>query len=130
MYQQIIDYVLTCEEPDFFHAPDTPSLSQAHDAVRQSIERATATITVELDEDLKSAAEKVLSGIGWTVEEALVLFLYWCVSCPERLTAWAEEQGLTNNVTVSDSGAVSLKQQVLDAFTENCDSEGENLCST
>lgn len=88
MEQAICDYVKTCAEPDFFHHADDPSLQQAHEEIRRSIEEATETITIMMDIRLIQRAEKVFASIGWTVEEALILFLNWCMECPEQLTAW------------------------------------------
>lgn len=70
MEQRICDYVKSRPEPDFFHQPDDQALLQIHEDIKHSIEKATDTMTVDLDEDLIRRAEKVLGAIGWTVEEA------------------------------------------------------------
>ena len=120
MEQRICDYVKSRPEPDFFHQPDDQALLQIHEDIKRSIERATDTMTVDLDEDLIRHAEKALGAIGWTVEEALVLFLYWCISCPAQLKAWAKKHGLSDEVSVSDTGAMSLDRHALEAYTEAC----------
>ena len=84
MEQKIFDYVVGRKEPDFFKCPEDAELMSVHENVRRSIECATETISVELDEVLKVKAEAVMSAIGWTLEETLILFLYWCVSNPDR----------------------------------------------
>ena len=120
MEQRICDYVKSRPEPDFFHQPDDQALLQIHEDIKQSIERATDTMTVDLDEDLIRRAEKALGAIGWTVEEALVLFLYWCISCPAQLEAWAKKHGLSDEVSVSDTGAMSLDGLALETYTAAC----------
>ena len=120
MEQRICDYVKSRPEPDFYHQPDDQTLLQIHEDIKHSIEKATDTMTVDLDEDLIRRAEKVLGAIGWTVEEALVLFLYWCISCPAQLEAWAKKHGLSDEVSVSDTGAMSLDRHALETYTEAC----------
>ena len=90
MEQKIFDYVAGRKEPDFFKCPEDAELMSVHENVRRSIECATETISVELDEVLKVKAEAVMSAIGWTLEETLILFLYWCVSDPDRAESWAK----------------------------------------
>lgn len=124
MEQKICDYVKTCPEPDFFHHPDDPALAAVHEDLKQSIEYATGTITIEIDERLLRRAEKVLGAIGWTVEEALVLFLYWCINCQEQLTAWAKKHDFGDEITISESGAMSLNDHVHNAYTETCGDTG------
>ena len=136
MEHRICDYVKTCPEPDFFHHPDDQELRQAHEAIKQSIEKATETMGVEMDERLIRRAEKVLGAIGWTVEEALVLFLYWCINCPERLAVWAKKHSIKDEASISDSGAMALQQNVLDIYAAACgdgaaeSNEGETQCTT
>lgn len=120
MEQRICDYVKSRPEPDFFHQPDDQALLQIHEDIKHSIEKATDTMTVDLDEDLIRRAEKVLGAIGWTVEEALVFFLYWCISCPAQLEAWAKKNGLSEEVSVSNTGAMSLDRHALEAHTAVC----------
>lgn len=52
MEQRICDYVKSRPEPDFFHQPDDQALLQIHEDIKHSIEKATDTMTVDLDEDL------------------------------------------------------------------------------
>ena len=120
MEQAICDYVKTCAEPDFFHHPDDLALSQAHDEIRRSIEEATETITIQMDIRLIHRAEKVFASIGWTMEEALILFLYWCIECPEQLAAWAKKHGIEDEISISASGLTALQKNVLDTYTEAC----------
>ena len=83
-------------------------------------------MTVDLDEGLIRRAEKALGAIGWTVEEALVLFLYWCISCPAQLEAWAKKHGLSDEVSVSDTGAMSLDRHALETYTAACGNEASD----
>ena len=46
---------------------------------------------MNVDVDLMLKVEKVLRGYGWTVEEAMALFLMWCIVCPDRLSAWYDK---------------------------------------
>ena len=120
MEQAICDYVKTCAEPDFFHHPDDPALRQVHEDIKRSIEEATETITINMDIGLIHRAEKALASIGWTVEEALILFLFWCMDCPEQLAAWAKKHGIEDEISISASGLTALKKTVLDTYTEAC----------
>ena len=120
MEQAICDYVKTCAEPNFFHHPDDPALKQVHEDIRRSIQEAKETITINMDIGLIHRAEKVFAAIGWTLEEALILFLYWCLDCPEQLAAWAKKHGIEDEISISDSGLMALKKTVLDTYTEAC----------
>ena len=126
MEQAISDYVKTCAEPDFFHHPDDPALRQVHEDIKRSIEEATETITINMDLRLIHRAEKVLASIGWTVEEALILFLYWCMDCPEQLAAWAKKRGIEDEISISASGLTALQKSVLDTYTEACGDAAAN----
>lgn len=128
MEQAICDYVKTCAEPDFFHHPDDPALRQVHEDIKRSIEEATETITINMDLRLIHRAEKVLASIGWTVEEALILFLYWCMDCPEQLAAWAKKRGIEDEISISASGLTALQKSVLDTYTEACGDAAANAC--
>ena len=92
MEQKIFDYVAGRKEPDFFKCPEDAELMSVHEDVRRYIESATETLSVELDEGLKIKAEAGMAAIGWTLEEALILFLYWCISDPDRAKCWAKAQ--------------------------------------
>ncbi len=120
MEQAICDYVKTCAEPDFFHHVDDPLLQQAHEEIRRSIEEATETITINMDIRLIHRAEKAFASIGWTMEEALILFLFWCIECPEQLAAWAKKHGIEEEISISASGLTALQKNVLDTYTEAC----------
>ncbi len=56
--------------------------------VRRYIETAAETMIFEIDTETAVCAEKLLQNYGWTLEEAVVLFLLWCVVCPEKMCAW------------------------------------------
>lgn len=129
MEQVICDYVKTCTEPNFFHHPDDLALSQAHDEIRRSIEEATEIITIQMDIKLIHRAEKVFASIGWTMEEALILFLYWCIECPEQLAAWAKKHGIEEEISISASGVTALKKNVLDTYAEACGDADADTCS-
>ena len=81
-------YVSNHTEPYFFSNPDDAALSSIHTEVQRSIEMATDVITIEIDLDLMMRAKEVLAKIGWTLEEACVLFYYWLAECPEEAAAW------------------------------------------
>ena len=120
MEQVICDYVKSRLEPDFFHDPDDQALQQAHEAVKQGIENATETMSIEMDYRLIKRAEKALGAIGWTLEEALILFIYWSISCPEQLAAWAKKHGIEDEVSIANSGAIALQKNVIGVYTETC----------
>ncbi len=136
MEQKICDYVKTCPEPTFFHHPDDQALQEAHEELKRTLEEATETITIEVDLRLFQRAEKVLEAIGWTMEEALLLFLYWCISCPEQLAIWAKKHGIENEAFTTETGSVTLQQNALNTYTEACGDagpetdEGETQCTT
>ena len=46
---------------------------------------------MEINVELLLKVEKELRVLGWTVEEALVLFLLRCIVCPERMNEWYEK---------------------------------------
>ena len=91
MEEKIMEYVSGKEKPDFFKDPEE-TLKQIQDEIRKEISTATATLTVELDMDLVIRAEQFLGSLGWTLEEACILYLYWCVSNPDRTEKWMKEQ--------------------------------------
>ena len=129
MEQAISDYVKTCAEPDFFHHPDDPALRQVHEDIKRSIEEATETITINMDLKLIHRAEKVFASIDWTMEEALILFLFWCIECPEQLAAWAKKHGIEDEITISASGLTALQKNVLDTYAEACGDAAADTCS-
>lgn len=75
-------------EPDFFIDENRSDYAEIHESVRQYVKSGTETITFHVDVDLLQKAEALLEGYGWTLEEAMVLFLTWCVLCPDRMQAW------------------------------------------
>lgn len=91
MEEEIMEYVSGKEKPDFFNDPKE-RIQQIRDRVRNAIATAPATITVELNMDLAVLAEKTLASYGWTLNEACILYLYWCISDPERTEKWIKEQ--------------------------------------
>ena len=91
MEEEIMEYVSGKEKPDFFNDPKE-RLQQIRESIRKAIATDSATLTVELDMDLAVRAEKHLASFGWTLEEACILYLYWCVSDPERTEKWIKEQ--------------------------------------
>nr|DAR21962.1 MAG TPA: antitoxin [Caudoviricetes sp.] len=74
--------------PDFFTRENRPATDEIHDILRAYLACATDTMTVEVDADLLMLVEKVLKIYGWTVEESLVLYLMWCITCPDDMEAW------------------------------------------
>ena len=91
MKEKIMEYVSEKEKPDFFKDPED-TLTLIHGEIRKAISTATATLTVELDMELAMKAEKYLTGFGWTLEETLILYLYWCISNPARTEQWFRSQ--------------------------------------
>lgn len=78
-------------EPDFFISANRDACAEIHDLVREYVESGTESIEVEINVDLLLKVEKVLRVLGWTAEEALVLFLMWCIVCPEQMNEWYEK---------------------------------------
>ena len=110
MNRKICDYVARFDEPDFFRkVHDTggdghdaadeaavtppPDLNTIHAEIKRGIETATEVITIEIDPDTLQRAEARLTKIGWTVEEACVLFLYWILTCPDKAKEWHDAHG-------------------------------------
>ena len=81
MNKRIYDYVSPRTEPDFFDRPDD-ILKEIQGEIRRGIETASEVMTITVDQELKERAEKKLSEFGWTLEEAFILYLYWCITCP------------------------------------------------
>ena len=86
MNERIREYVSFRTEPDFFEVPDA-ALEAVHGEIKRE-KVATEAITITLDYDLMQQAEKKLAEIGWTMEEAFILYLYWCIVCPDALDEW------------------------------------------
>ena len=81
-------FVSNYTQPYFFSTPDDAAISNIHAEVQRSIEEATDVITIEIDLSLMMRSQEVLAKIGWTLEEACVLFYYWLAECPEEAAAW------------------------------------------
>lgn len=88
---KVEQFLKNLNEPDFFDREHLDACAEIHDVVREYVENGTETIEVEIDVDLLMKVEKVLRHYGWTVEEALVLFLMWSIVCPERMNEWYEK---------------------------------------
>ena len=88
---RIEQFLKTLPEPDFFIGKNRTAADEIHDLLRQYVEQGTASLEVNVDVDLMLKVEKVLRGYGWTVEEAMALFLMWCIVCPDRLSAWYDK---------------------------------------
>ena len=69
MNKRICDFVSPRTEPDFFDHPD-PDLREVQDEIRRGVETASEVMTITVDQELKERAEKKLSEISWTLEEA------------------------------------------------------------
>lgn len=90
MNKRICDFVFPRTEPDFFDHPDA-TLCEIQNEIKKGTKTATEVMTIPIDQDLKERAEKKLSKIGWTLEEAFILYLYWCITCPGSADAWLQK---------------------------------------
>ena len=90
MNTKIADFVSKRTDPYFFSSQEDAKLTDIHTEVRRSIEDATDEMTFEVDVSLMAQAEGVLAAKGWTLEEAVVLYLYWLAVSPEKAKAWNE----------------------------------------
>lgn len=88
---RIEQFLKTLSEPDFFIRKNRAAADEIHGLLRQYIDQGTATIEVKVDLELLMRVEAALRGYGWTAEEALVLFLMWCIVCPDRLSTWCSK---------------------------------------
>ena len=88
MNQKIRDYVATRTDPGFFSNPDDKELAFIHAEIQRGIETATDVMTFEIDLDVMLRAQAFLATIGWTLEEACILYLYWFIECPKEAVAW------------------------------------------
>ena len=84
-------FVKTLETPDFFTKANRPQCDAIHADVWQCVEEGTETVTFTVDAELHKKVEAVLKAYGWTVEEAVVLFLMWCAVRPDAFEAWVKE---------------------------------------
>ena len=85
---KIAEFLKNRTEPDFFDADNRAACNEIHDQVAQCVNEGTEVLTLSADADLISLAEAVLRNYGWTLEEASVLFLMWCIACPDEMEAW------------------------------------------
>ena len=102
MNKRICDYVSPRTEPDFFDRPDD-ILKEIQGEIRRGIETASEVMTITVDQELKERAEKKLSEFGWTLEEAFILYLYWCITCPSSVDAWLQKAKNGENKACSTS---------------------------
>ena len=87
MNSRICEYVSGHTEPDFFDRPDD-ALSDIQIEIQRGIKAATEVMNIEADEKLMRRAGEKMAEIGWTLEEASILYLYWCIECPDAAEAW------------------------------------------
>lgn len=119
MNKRISEYVGQYDTPRFFQASDQEILEDIHTEIKGEIESATATMTIEIDRDLMCRAEAFFARIGWTLEEACILFLYWFITCPEKIKPWLDalpDEGSTgggNNTTDDVSGILRRRRSLL-----------------
>ena len=102
MNKRICDYVSPRTEPDFFDRPDD-ILKEIQGEIRRGIETASEVMTITVDQELKERAEKKLSEFGWTLEEAFILYLYWCITCPSSVNTWLQKARNGESRTCSTS---------------------------
>lgn len=86
--QRIERALKALKTPDFFTKDNRPAFDEIHDVLRGYIEHATDSMNIEVDAEILALSEKVLKHYGWTVEESLVLYLMWCITCPEDMEVW------------------------------------------
>ena len=81
-------YLQSKDTPDFFQDATDPVPEEIHEYLQREIGCATETLSVDINPALMIAAERVLARFGWTLEEACVLFIWWCVERPNKLAEW------------------------------------------
>ena len=91
MNTKIVDFVSKRTDPNFFSSQADAEMASIHKEVQRSIESATDELTFEVDLSLMKQAEAVLAEKGWTLEEAVVLYLYWLAVSPEKAKAWNDQ---------------------------------------
>ena len=96
MNQKIRDYVATQKEPNFFSNNGDEELAIVHTEIQRGIETATDVMTFEIDLDVMLRAQAFLATIGWTLEEACILYLYWFIECPKEAIAWDKAYQIQN----------------------------------
>ena len=94
---KIAQFLKNRTEPDFFDAQSRDSCNEIHDQITQYVNEGTEVFSFSIDAELLVQAEAVLKSYGWTLEEATVLFLMWCISCPNELEAWVNNISGGNN---------------------------------
>lgn len=92
MNSRICEYVSDHAEPDFFDRPDDDVLKDIHTEIPRGIKMATEVMTIEVDEELMRRAGEKLAETGWTLEEASILYLHWCIECPEEAEEWETQE--------------------------------------
>lgn len=85
MNKCISEYVAQFETPGFFRPSDRAALEHIHIEVKNEIEIATETVTIEMDHELMFRAEKWFARIDWTLEEACILLLYRSITRPDGI---------------------------------------------
>ena len=118
MNKRICDFVSPRTEPDFFDHPD-PDLQEVQDEIRRGIETASEVMTITVDQELKERAEKKLSEIGWTLEEAFILYLYWCITCPSSVDAWLQKARNGENKACSTSQETPTENSAVSSDSAN-----------
>lgn len=85
---KIAEFLKNRTEPDFFDADNRAACNEIHEQITQYVNEGTEVLTLSADAELIVLAEAVLRKYGWTLEEATVLFLLWCIACPDEMEAW------------------------------------------
>lgn len=93
---EIRRFLKTRNEPPYVLYATKAVSNEIHECVKQYINYAKASMSIELDEELFTQAERILSQYDWTLEEMTVLFLMWCVTCPDRMQAWWNQRKAVN----------------------------------
>lgn len=91
--ERIAQFLKNRTEPDFFDAGNRAACNEIHDQITQYVNEGTEVLTFSVDAELLVQAESLLKSYGWTLEEATVLFLMWCITCPDEMETWV------NNIT-------------------------------
>ena len=85
---KIAEFLKNRTEPDFFDADNRAACNEIQEQITQYVNEGTEVLTLSADAELIVLAEAVLRKYGWTLEEATVLFLLWCIACPDEMEAW------------------------------------------
>lgn len=93
---EIRRYLKTMDEPPYVLHCTKAVGEEIHECVKHYINHAKSSVSIEMDEELITQAERILSQYGWTLEEMTVLFLMWCVTCPNRVQAWWNQRKMVN----------------------------------